>query len=179
MTSWKRVLAALLAAILLGGLAVGAAAVTVRGETPAYALPYVGAPAQAFAKQPLRRSPAPQSGAPKLPTARAYDMMTALLPLFVNKSHEKVWGALPQAAQKQYSADIDALYKSNGWSGDTTLDALFAAGALPAYVRGVNAAYGKAVAESGSQISAWALLAWRLLFLQALPVDVALYIVLP
>lgn len=177
---WKRALAALLAAAALCGvLAVSAAAATIRGETPAYAQPYVGVPAQDFAKQPLSKRPAPRSGAPKVPTAQAYDMMTALLPLFVAKNHERLWGQLPEAAKKQYDADIDALYKKNGWDKDVTLDALFYKGKLNAYVLGVTAAYSKAVAGSDNPLTASTLLAWQFLYMYLLPVDIALYIVLP
>jgi len=181
MRSWKKFLAVLLAAALLGGsmAAVASAALTVEGETPAYAKPYVGTQAGDFAKQTLKRSPTPQSGAPKVPTARAYDMMMALLPLFVNKSHEKIWGPLPAAAQQQFEKDVAALFEKNGWSGDITLDELFNAGQLPAYARGVNAAYARAVAENESPFAALTLVAWQLLFIQLLPQDITLYIVLP
>ena len=180
MRRWKRTLAALLAAAALCGMmAVSAAAATTRGETPAYAKPYVGVPAQDFAKQPLSKRPAPRSGAPKVPTAQAYDMMTALLPLFVAKNHERLWGQLPEDAKKQYDADIDALCEKNGWDKDITLDALFYKGGLPAYVQGATAAYAKAVAENDNPVTASALLAWQFLYMYLLPVDIALYIVLP
>ena len=177
---WKRIPAILLiAAALCGAMAVGAtAALTVKGETPDYAKPYVGVSAQEFAKQPLSKRPAPRSGAPVVPQDQAYDMMMVLLPLFVNKNHEKIWGALPKAVQKQYEADIDALCKRNGWDKGITLDELFYKGKLNAYVLGVSAAYSKAVA-AGSPEAALTLLAWQLLFLQVLPQDVSLYMVLP
>ena len=177
---WKRALAALLAAAALCGMmAAGAAAATVQGETPDYAKPYVGVPAQDFAQQPLSKRPAPRSGAPKVPMTQAYDMMIALLPLFVIKNHEKVWGQLPEAAKTQYDADIGALYKKNGWDKDITLDALFYKGKLPAYVQGATAAYVKAVAVANNPIAVPTLLAWQSLFLYILPVDISLYIVLP
>ena len=185
MQKCKRVLVILLAVMMIGCAVTMAAAEEI--AVPA------NANAFAFALQAV----IPQEGEEEaeeeeieLTAEQAYEMATLLLPIYVLSRHVMVCRRTPNFLltkmgksltdwEKEYQADMSALFEENGWDGEISLYDLYFEGTLEKYVGGIVGVYKKAMENNFNFLISWLYGLFEWFYLQVLPPTLSMAMLLP